>query len=99
MLRSLGAHSQILALDVDAAWDRFEVHTVVAAEDFRVAGVALDLTAAAVNNLDSTQGAALMCQPLSRDNVQFGVEAMSEVIAESLGLERDVTAQVMVENI
>ena len=97
VLRAPVAHARIAYLDVDAARASDGVHMVVIAADLQMAGVALDMTATTVTNLDGTQGAAPMRPLLAQDRVRFAGEAVAVVIADSLDLARDAAEQIMVD--
>ena len=97
VLRAPVAHARIASLDVDAARASDGVRMVVTAADLQMAGVALDMTATTVTNLDGTQGAAPMRPLLAQDRVRFAGEAVAVVIADSLDLARDAAEQIMVD--
>ena len=97
VLRAPVAHARIVALDLAEACACDGVHMVITAADLHAAGVALDMTASTVPNLDGSQGAAPMRPLLAQDRVRFAGEAVAVVIAESLELARDAAEQIMVD--
>ena len=97
VLRAPVAHARIVGLDLDAARMHDGVQLVITAADLQAAGVALDMTASTVTNLDGSQGAAPMRPLLAQDRVRFAGEAVAVVIADSLELARDAAEQVVVD--
>ena len=97
VLRAPVAHARIVALDLAEACACDGVHMVITAAELHAAGVALDMTASTVPNLDGSQGAAPMRPLLAQNRVRFAGEAVAVVIAESLELARDAAEQIMVD--
>jgi carbon-monoxide dehydrogenase large subunit len=96
MVRSRVAHSEIRALDADAARGMPGVHAVITAKDLDAAGIR-NMPAAAGKHRDGTSTPRPPQRPLATDRVRYVGEPIAMVVAETSKLAKDAAAAVFAD--